>query len=677
MVRTTDERLILREEVTGGPTKINPSLCPDGSHIVYFKPDANNVMNGFVRKLTPGGNPKDDKDDFQITFEEGSGVGTKDMGGGRASRNREGPAAIRWLPDSKRFLYRKDKDGNQLYRLFMGDITKPLEKPRDLTPFEGARVYEFYVNPRFPSHIKVALPLRDPECPFPDIYKIDLETFELTMDTENPGRCIVFEVDDETFEVTLACVKNPDQSLTYHVRDEFAKSAWRPFFSIPMGQEEDTAVLGHTKDRKGVYIVSRKDRDTTALVKVDAQTAEELEELAHDPGCDLNGVRYDEVTREIVSLEWCYARLKRVYLREGLSEHHDLIASQGPENCDVIPAGETADQRTWVFQYLRDDGPSEWCLYKLDTKEIIPLFVTNPELNKYKLAHMDCVMVPARDGTELVGYLVRADTEEPTPLIITPHGGPWNRSYWGYDGFNQCMANRGYATMSVNFRGGTGYGNKFLEAGYGQWGVGLMQNDLTDAVEWAIKQGIALRDKVAIVGHSYGGYAALAGLCFTPDLYACAVCNCPISNIKTLLDSLPPFLSHKRDGYIIKIGDVDNDAELNKKISPLFHVDAIERPLLISHGANDPVTSRRESDQIAESMHRKGIAVEYILYPDEGHGLGRPANTIDWFARMEQFFAKHLGGRAAEFVRHADTSATLPLEAQKEEAVPEPKTVVT
>ena len=278
---------------------------------------------------------------------------------------------------------------------------------------------------------------------------------------------------------------------------------------------------------------------------------------------------------------------------------------------------------------------------------------------------MEDVRIKARDGLELVAYLTRADTEKPTPLVLMVHGGPWARDFWGFNSAAQWFANRGYACLQVNFRGSQGYGKSFLHKGDKEWGVGAMQHDLSDSVAWAIEQGIAEKDKVCIYGGSYGGYACLAGLTFTPELYACGVDIVGPSNIKTLLDSIPPYWGPLRNDMLRKIGDVDADAEFNAAISPLFHVDAIKAPLLIGQGANDPRVKQAEADQIAFSMRDKGIPVEYCLYPDEGHGFARPDNRIDFNGRAEQFLAKHLGGRAEAFVKPEGSTVIFPLEADE------------
>jgi len=357
-----------------------------------------------------------------------------------------------------------------------------------------------------------------------------------------------------------------------------------------------------------------------------------------------------------------YARTERVFFDKELEKDYETLKSLGRDDAEIGVVSKTEDEKTWIVAYSRSDGPTEYVIYDQEKKEITPLFVSRPDLLEYKFAQMEDVRIEARDGLELVGYLTRADTEKKTPLILLVHGGPWARDQWGFNAQAQWFANRGYATLQVNFRASTGYGKSFLHKGDGEWGVGTMQHDLTDSVKWAIDEGVADPDNVCIFGGSYGGYACLAGLAFTPDLYKCGVDIVGPSNIKTLLDSIPPYWGPLRNDMLKKIGNVDDDEEFNKKISPLYHVDNIKSPLLIGQGANDPRVKQAEADQIAFSMQKKGIPVEYVLYPDEGHGFARPDNRIDFNGRTEAFLKKHLGGRAATFVEPEGATATFPLE---------------
>lgn len=312
-----------------------------------------------------------------------------------------------------------------------------------------------------------------------------------------------------------------------------------------------------------------------------------------------------------------------------------------------LTSRDRADQN-WILTYQTDDGPVAWCAYNRDSKSVELLFVNRPELEHLPLAHREPVVLKARDGMDLVSYLTLPLGVVPRhlPLVLNVHGGPWGRDYWGFDPEAQWLANRGYAVLQVNFRASTGFGKKFLNAGNGQWGVGAMQHDLTDAVNWAIEKEIADPEKISIYGGSYGGYAALAGLAFTPELYACGVDIVGPSNLKTLLESIPPYWAPVKKDFVLRMGDVERDEELNRRLSPLFHADKIRAPLIIAQGANDPRVNIRESTQMVDALRRRKLDVTYIVYPDEGHGFARPENRLDFYGRVEAFLAQHLGGRA-------------------------------
>ncbi|KAL7529256.1 hypothetical protein ACHAXR_002871, partial [Thalassiosira sp. AJA248-18] len=400
---------------------------------------------------------------------------------------------------------------------------------------------------------------------------------------------------------------------------------------------------------------------------VDLKTGETLEEIYSNDKCNVGGVTLEKDTKELRALTYNYARTERVFFDKELEKDYEFLKSTAPNpNVEIGVASRSLDENTWVVSYMQSDGPTSYVIYDKPNQKVTPLFVSNPKLLPYKFAPMEDVIIPAHDGLELVAYLTRTVTEGPSPLILLVHGGPWARDFWGFRAQAQWFANRGYATLQVNYRGSTGYGKTFLHKGDKQWGVGDMQHDLTSAVKWAIEEGIADKDNVCIYGGSYGGYACLAGLTFTPDLYKCGVDIVGPSNIKTLLDSIPDYWAPLRNGMLLKIGDVDSDEEFNKKISPLFHVDNIKAPLMIGQGANDPRVKQAEADQIAFSMQEKGIPVEYVLYPDEGHGFARPENRIDFNGRVEHFLAKHLGGRAEDFVEVEGSTAVFPL-LEKEE----------
>mmetsp|Transcript_53638 Transcript_53638/g.130657 ORF Transcript_53638/g.130657 Transcript_53638/m.130657 type:complete len:692 (+) Transcript_53638:175-2250(+) len=633
---TSDERLIPREILFGNPEKTSPKLSPDGKYLAFLAPSQDlNVLNVFVRELS------DPSTDRQVTDDRSRGI-----------------RQVLWAEDSQTILYLQDHEGDENFHLYMCDVTDPNSKARDLTPGENVKASSVMTNKRYPNEIKVGTNQRDSKV-F-DMYRCNYKDpdSKLVLDTENPGDVVGWGAEDESFEIREAVVRNQaDSSTTVRVRDS-ANDEWRDLLHFPYGEEGGLVEFGTDGT---CYVLSTLGRDTKALLQVDLETGETINELYSDEKCDVGRIFLDDDTKKLRMVATNYARTERIFFDEELEKDYKVLKEQGPTDAEVGIASRTKDEKLWVVVYSRSDGPSEYRLYDQVEKKTTPLFVTKPDLLEYKLAPMEDIHFTARDGLDIVGYLTRATTEGPSPLILLVHGGPWARDFWGFNANAQWFANRGYSTLQINFRGSTGYGKTHLHKGDKEWGVGTMQHDLTDAVQWAIQEGIADPEKVCIYGGSYGGYACLAGLTFTPDLYCCGVDIVGPSNVKTLLDSIPPYWGPLRNQMLLKIGDVDTDSEFNEKISPLFHTDKIKAPLLIGQGANDPRVKQAEADQIAFNMQKKDIPVEYVLYPDEGHGFARPANRIDFNGRSENFLAKYLGGRAEPFVTPEGSTAKFPL----------------
>ena len=630
---TTSEEIIPREVLFDNPEYASPALSPDGKLLAYLRP-SEGVLNVWVRSV--GG-----ANDRVVTDDAYRGI-----------------RSFFWAEDSALLLYQQDDKGDENFHLFAIDATTSSAVARDLTPFPNAKAQNVITNKRYPHELLVAINNRDP-TKF-DMYRCELATGKLTLDTENPGDVVGWGTEDESFEVREAlAINQADSSKIVRVRDS-KDGAWRELIVFPYGEEGN--MLEFSKDTKSAYVLSSLGRDTTALLRLDIQTGEVLEEIASSDRCNTGGVVIDEDTKEVQAVSFNYARVERTFFDAELEADYKRVEAAGPAGSEASVASRARDKQTWVVSYRRDDGPTEYATYSRQTLAVTPLFVSAPALLGYQFAKMEDVRIPARDGLELVGYLTRADKGKPTPLVLMVHGGPWARDFWGFNPSAQWMANRGYAVLQVNYRGSSGYSKSFLHKGDKQWGVGDMQHDLSDAVKWAIEQNVAIPDKVCIYGGSYGGYACLAGLTFTPELYACGVDIVGPSNIKTLLDSIPPYWGPLRNDMLRKIGDVDSDTAFNEAISPLFHIDRIAAPLLIGQGANDPRVKQAEADQIAFGMAAKNIPCEYVLYPDEGHGWARPANRIDFNGRTELFLADHLGGRAEAFTPPEGATATFPLE---------------
>ena len=643
MAATTSEEIIPRDVLFGNPKNTSPKLSPDGKYLAYLAPNADDVLNVFVRDTADDNNDKA----RMITNDKSRGI-----------------RQYQWAPDGETILFLQDFEGDENFHLWAIEIDGGDDaEARDLTPGENVKASNLITNKRFPNEILVSTNERDPS--YFDMYRVQYKTGEKVMDTQNPGDVLGWGSEDTTFQVREALVKNQeDASETVRVRDDDDEmTEWRDLVTFPYG-ENGNLVDFCNDDGTSCWMTSSVGRETTALLKVDLKTGETLETISSNDKCDVGGVVLDEDTKELRGVFYNYARTERVFFDSDLEEDYEVLKSLGPENCEVSTVSKTTDEKTWVVAYSRSDGPTEFVLFDQVKKTIKPIFVSKPDLLDYKFSPMEDVVIKARDGLELVAYLTRADTEKKTPLILLVHGGPWARDRWGFNAQAQWFANRGYATLQVNYRGSTGYGKSFLHKGDGQWGVGTMQDDLTDSVKWAIEEGIADEDNICIYGGSYGGYACLAGLTFTPEVYKCGVDIVGPSNIKTLLDSIPSYWGPLRNDMLKKIGDVDADEEFNRKISPLFHVDKIQSPLLIGQGANDPRVKQAEADQIAFAMEKKGIPVEYVLYPDEGHGFARPDNRIDFNGRAEEFLAKHLGGRAEKFTEIEGATAQFPLLAE-------------
>jgi dipeptidyl aminopeptidase/acylaminoacyl peptidase len=611
--------LIPLEVLFGNPSRAQARISPDGAHLSWLAPSDDGVLNVWVQPSNRSKAPR------QITNDEARGIRIHS-----------------WSEDGKYVLYVQDKEGDENWRLYAVDLEKGVT--RDLTPFEGVRAQNLITDPEHPREVLVGLNRRDPSI-F-DMHRVDLVTGVLRLDTENPGD-VVSWITDADFRIRAAEAADPaNGDRIIRVRDR-GESPWRELLRLPFG--ENGGAYGFDASGKRLFVTSSLGSDTTRLLVVDAATGDVLEELATNSKSDVHGVLVHPREHRIEAVAFDYLKPEWTFLDDTIGEDFAYLRGIGQGTLS-IGSRTLADDR-WVVAFEPDDGPVSYYLYQREPRGAQFLFVTRPELKEYKLADMRPLQIPARDGLTLPAYLTlpaHIDAETPTkalPTILLVHGGPWARDTWGYDSQAQWLANRGYAVLQVNFRGSTGFGKTFLNAGNGEWGVGAMQQDLTDAVNWAVGRGIADPKRVCILGGSYGGYAVLAGLAFTPELYACGVDIVGPSHIKTLFESIPPYWAPAKKELLLRVGDVENDAELNQRISPFFHAAKIKAPLMVLQGANDPRVKIAESDQIVSAMRQRGLPVTYVVFPDEGHGFARPENRLDANARIERFLAEHLGGR--------------------------------
>ncbi len=621
-------RLIPREVLFGNPTRAQARLSPDGRHLSWLAPSAEGVLNVWVQPAERSEEAR------QITDDQQRGI-----------RN------YGWSQDGTRILYVQDEGGDENWHLY----AVPLDgaEARDLTPFEGVRAQNLMTHPEHPHEVLVGLNKRDPSV-F-DMYRVRLDSGEVTLDTENPGD-VVSWLTDADFRLRAAEATDPETGDDIiRVRDA-EDQPWRELLRFPFG--ENGAALAFNADGDRLFVTSSLGSDTTRLVAIDAKTGEVSTELAHHAQADVGAVVMHPTEHRIQAVEFDYLKPTWTIVDAAITD--DMAYLEEVADGTVAILSRTLADDRWVFVDQPDDGPATYYLYDRQSRErreatepseprkAERLFVTRPELAEYDLARMQPIEIQARDGLTLPSYLTLPLGIEPKrlALVLMVHGGPWARDDWGYNAQAQWLANRGYAVLQVNFRGSTGFGKAFLNAGNEEWGVGAMQHDLTDAVRWAIEQGIADPERVCIYGGSYGGYATLAGLAFTPELYACGVDIVGPSNIETLFQSVPPYWAPMKKQLIKRVGDVENDPELNRRISPLFHAEKIEAPLMVLQGANDPRVKIAEADQIVAAMREKELPVTYIVFPDEGHGFARPENRLDANARIEQFLAERLGGRA-------------------------------
>jgi dipeptidyl aminopeptidase/acylaminoacyl peptidase len=600
--------LIPREVLFGNPEKAAPRVSPGGDMLAYLAPD-NGVLNVWVRTLGKA-------DDHVVTDDKKRGI-----------------RIFFWQPDGKQIIYLQDQGGDENWRVYQTDVKT--KTTRDLTPYENVQARIIAVDPNYPDFILVGLNDRDPQLH--DVYRVDLASGELELDTENPGDVAEWAADNE-MRVRAAQVYLPDGGTEIRVRDD-AQSPWRTFQK--WGPDESLGgIAGFTPDDKGVWLISSVDANAARLVQADLATGATTV-LAEDPQFDVSDILTHPKEHRLQAVEFVRERNEWKLLDPALKADFDALHKI--RDADLFVVSRDLQDKTWIVAFNMDNGPIQYYAYDRPAKKATLLFSNRPALDRYKLARMQPISFKARDGMTIYGYLTLPVGVEPKNLsmVLNVHGGPWARDMWGLDNEAQWLANRGYAVLQVNFRGSTGYGKAYLNAGDREW-AGKMHSDLVDAKNWAVQQGYADPAKVAIYGGSYGGYATLVGLTFTPDEFAAGVDIVGPSNLNTLLASIPPYWAPIKAIFSKRMGA---DEKFLASRSPLFKADQIKKPLLIAQGANDPRVKQAESDQIVQAMRKANIPVEYVVYTDEGHGFARPENRLHFYALAEEFLAKQLGGR--------------------------------
>lgn len=614
--------LIPREILFGNPERTMARISPDGK-MISFLASREGVLNVFVSPLDNLAVAR------PVTDDKTTGI-----------------TDYFWSYNCRYLLFSQDKNGDEDFHLYSVDLST--DKTRDLTPFEQISAQIVHQSHRFPDEILVGINDRD-EHWFHDVYRINVITGKRELLIKN-DRFVGFMADDD-YNVKIALTFTPAAESLVLKSDPSAADGWSTWLEIGAEEVMNTALIGFDKTGEQVYLIDSRQRNTSALRMKDFSSGAETTIFETDLA-DINRFMVHPTECNIEAAAYTFEREQWDVLDDAVQADFDFLTTV--EAGELRVTSRTLDDTKWIVVYTLDNGPVKYYLYDRPEKRATFLFSNRPALEELPLANMHSVVIKARDGLDLISYFtipVESDPDNtgrpvtPLPLVLLVHGGPWYRDRWGFVPEHQWLANRGYAVLSVNFRGSTGLGKNFINAANHQW-AGKMHDDLIDAVQWAVNEGIASENKVAIMGGSYGGYAALVGLTFTPETFACGIDIVGPSNLISLLENPPPYWQPIMPLMQARVGDYKSESgrEFLKTRSPLFHVDKIKRPLLIGQGASDPRVKQQESDQIVEAMKAKNIPVTYVLFPEEGHGFKRPENDIAFAAITEAFLARQLGG---------------------------------
>ena len=620
--------LIDREIFFGNPEYAGAQISPDGKFISFIKPykDTMNIWVKGVNEPFDAARPMtaDTKRPVRSYF---------------------------WSRDGKYILFVQDQGGDENFNVY---TVNPADKPaagsdvpaaRNITAGKGVRAIIQAVPMSDPDAIYVGLNERDPA--WHDLYKIKISTGERTLISENKDRYqgMVFDNNDK-MRLAVRSAQNGDTEILSIGDDGKATKIYS------CTTLETCSPLAFNKDNKRVYIQTNKgDLDLIELELLDVATGK-TEKVESDPlgKVDLGGVNFSDISHEMIATTYEDDRVRIYWKDKKYQKDYDLIKKRLGDR-EISFNSSTADEKKFIIATFSDVDPGTVWLYDRKTGGLSTQYQVREKLDRKALSPMTSVKYKSSDGLEIQAYLTlpKGLAAKNLPVVIFPHGGPWGRDSWGYATFAQFLANRGYAVLQPNFRGSTGNGKKFLNAGNNEWGE-KMQDDLTWGVKYLIDQGIADPKRVGIMGGSYGGYATLAGVAFTPDVYSAAVAIVAPSNLETLLQSIPPYWEAARTIFYERMGNPNTPEGLAqmKRQSPLYSADKIKTPLMVVQGANDPRVNKREADQIVIALRDRNYPVEYLVAPDEGHGFARPVNNSAMIAAAEKFLAKHLGGRYQE-----------------------------
>ena len=593
------------------PEKANFDLSPDGTHLSFLAPYQDR-MNLHVQK-----------------------IGSNEVN--RITNVTERDIAGYYWADDEQLVYLQDNGGDENFYLTVVDRTGKNDRP--LTKFDGVKTQLIDDLEDIPDQAIVGLNRRNPEV-F-DAYRLNIRTGELDLIAENPGNIVGWITDHAGALRMAATTDGVNTTLLYRDTEE---EDFRPL--ITTNFKESVSPLFFTFDNQNFYASSNRGRDKSAIVKIDGTTGEELEVLFEHPEVDVSNLSYSHQRKVLTGIAYTTWKTERKFLDEQAEQRYERLKQElGDYEIAVTSSNKNEDK--FIVRTYSDRSLGAYYFYDATADTVEKISEVSPWLREAEMAEMKPITYAARDGLTIHGYLTLPVGAEPKnlPVVVNPHGGPWARDRWGFNPEVQFLANRGYAVLQTNFRGSTGYGRTFWEASFRQWGL-KMQDDITDGVNYLIEQGIADPQRVAIYGGSYGGYATLAGLAFTPDLYACGVDYVGVSNLFTFLQTIPPYWKPMLEMMYEMVGNPEELKEQFEQTSPALQADKIKAPLLIAQGAKDPRVNVAESDQIVEALRQRGVEVAYLVKENEGHGFHNEENRFEFYEAMEQFLGKHLRGGA-------------------------------
>jgi len=589
------------------PKKSGYQISPDGKYISYLGPYKSR-MNIFVQ-------PIDGKKAIRITS-----VTDRDLGG------------YFWKSGS-RIVFLKDNAGDENFHLYA--VNADGSNLRDLTPFDGVK--SDIVDDLEENDNEMLIQLNKENKEVFDVYRLNINTGELNKIAQNPGNITGWVTDHDGKLRVAVTTDGTNSSLLYRntEQEQFKVILTTDF-------KESLSPLFFDFDNKNLFVTSNIGRDKAAIVKINPETGKELDNIFEHPEVDAGGLFYSKKRKVLTAVSFTTWKKYRKFLDGQTEQLFKNLEAKLP-GYEISLSSSTKDENTFIVRTYSDRSLGAYYIYTFSTNTLTPIGEVGPWLKESKLSEMKAISFRSRDGFLIHGYLTLPKGKDPKnlPVVVNPHGGPWARDNWGFNPEVQFLANRGYAVLQLNFRGSTGYGRQFMEASFKQWGQN-MQNDITDGVNWLIKEGVADSKRVAIYGASYGGYATLAGITFTPDLYNCAIDYVGVSNLLSFMQTIPPYWKPYLEMMYEMVGNPETELEMLKAASPVFHVDKIKTPLFVAQGAKDPRVNINESNQIVEALKKRGVEVEYMVKENEGHGFNNEENQFEFYKAMEKFLKKHM-----------------------------------